>query len=123
MIRNLSKKEELIMEQNYYKLQDLIKNVSTLDESDEANESAKEALRNFYDVYSKLPPDKSYSTNQFHSEYMFYLIKIHTSLKKGDYVRAVNELSNMLYRNSMLYLQPRIYYNVIKVLEEYVIKK
>lgn len=123
MIRNLSKKEKLIMEQNYYKLQDMLKDVSVLDKSDEANESAKEALRSFYDVYSQLPPDKSYSTNQFHSEYMFYLIKIHSALNKGDYGRAVNELMNVLYRNSMLYLQPRIYYNVVKVLEEHVVKK
>jgi len=86
------------------------------DAGEEKNLEAKKALYRFYDELIKIKPEKEYRKNRFHIYYLDFLIKIKKALMEEKYMRACNELVSLMYYQP--YLQGRIYYNIIKVLEE-----
>ncbi|ADL67878.1 hypothetical protein [Thermoanaerobacterium thermosaccharolyticum] len=87
------------------------------DEGEERNLEARRALQEFYVEFKKLKPSKKYEKRDIlHMSYIFHLVKIKKALKEQKYMRACNELISLMHYEP--FLQGRIYYNVIKLLEE-----
>ncbi|SHE95427.1 hypothetical protein SAMN02745195_01542 [Thermoanaerobacter uzonensis DSM 18761] len=89
------------------------------DEGEEKNLEAKKALQEFYKELKKLRPSKKYEKNIVHFSYIPYLLKIKKALDERKYMRACNELISLMHYEP--FLQRRIYYNVLKLLEKEVI--
>lgn len=90
-------------------------------EGEEKNRAAKEALIRFYMEFKKEAPSKEYfSGSMFHTSYLRDMLAIKRALVEEKYMRACNEIiSLMTYRP---FLQRRIYYNLLKVLEGELLK-
>ena len=86
------------------------------DEGEEKNLEAKKALQNFYKELKKLKPSKKYEKNITHFSYIPYLVKIKKALDERKYMRACNEIISLMHYEP--FLQGRIYYNVLKLLEK-----
>jgi len=82
----------------------------------ERNLEAKQALYSFYKELKKLTPEKEYRKKQYHSSYLNFLIKIKEAFMEEKYMRVCNELISLMHYEP--YLQGRIYYNMIKILED-----
>ncbi|MGI6125285.1 MAG: hypothetical protein ACOYIG_14140 [Acetivibrionales bacterium] len=80
------------------------------------NLEAKQALYDFYCQFKKLTPDKEYKITRHHISYLDHIIKIKEAFMEDKYMRVCNELISLMHYEP--YLQRRIYYNIIKVLED-----
>ena len=86
------------------------------------NLEAKAALYKFYKKLTTLKPEKKYNNSHnfihysYHISYICYLIKIKQAFIEKKYMRACNELRSLNYYEP--FFQARIYYNVLKLLEE-----
>ncbi|HBT48666.1 MAG: Uncharacterized protein XD49_0381 [Caldanaerobacter subterraneus] len=91
------------------------------DEGEEKNLEARKALQEFYAEFKKLKPSKKYERRDIlHMSYIFHLVKIKKALDERKYMRACNELISLMHYEP--FLQGRIYYNVLKLLEDEVIQ-
>lgn len=86
------------------------------DTGEEENLKARQALFIFYEIIKKLKPEQKYRRDFLHISYVHYLVKIRKSLMGQKYMRVCNELISLIYYEPIL--QKRIYYNIIKILEE-----
>lgn len=87
------------------------------DEGEEKNQEAKKALSDFYEELIKRKPDKAYKKgNRMHMSYITYLIAMKKAFMQKKYMRVCNELTSLMHYEP--FFQPRIYYNVLKLLAE-----
>lgn len=86
------------------------------DAGEEENLKARQALVSFYQEIKKLKPDRKYHIYYLHISYFHYLLRIKKAFLENKYMRVCNEIMSLMYYEP--FFQPRIYYNVIKVLEE-----
>lgn len=86
---------------------------------DKMQEKAFEALKVFLSELMDLKPEKEYKDcgGGMHTFYVFYLLQIRHVLEQQNYVEACGELINLMLRSP--FFQPRIMYNVIDLLEQY----
>lgn len=89
-------------------------------EGEEKNLEAKKALKDFYLELKKLKPYRRYEKNMLHLSYIPYLVRIKKALDEKRYMRACNELISLMHYEP--FLQGRIYYNILKLLEKEVMK-
>jgi len=80
------------------------------------NLEAKQSLYCFYKEFKKLIPEEKYRKKLYHSDYLNYLVKIKEAFMEKKYMRVCNELISLIHYEPCL--QGRIYYNIIKVLED-----
>lgn len=92
----------------------------TIGEITQKRTEAKKTLRNFYCEYKKLSPDTEYHGDDRFTWYIFYFLRLRDMLEEEDYPHACNEIINILYFQP--FLQPRVYYNMLELLEQYVIE-
>jgi len=84
---------------------------------EEKNYQAKKALYNFYRELKKHKPSKKYAKRDIlHMSYFPSLVKIKKALMQRKYMRVCNELISLMYYEP--FFQGRIYYNVLRVLED-----
>lgn len=93
-------------------------------EFEEANVAAYQALIAFQNAFSALKPDKKYCTTGLtvgggHIEYIEDLLCVRREFETKKYTNVCSELQKLLYYNRKTFLQPRIYYNVLKLLKTY----
>lgn len=89
------------------------------DVPEEKNQEAKKALAIFYNELKKYKPSKIYEQRDsmlLHSSYLLHLINIKKAFMKKKYLRACNEIRTLIFVEP--FLQARIYYNLLKLLEE-----
>ena len=90
------------------------------DMGEQKNQEAKEALINFYKVLVRQAPAKEYEISpnvQLHFNYLHFFVRIKIALDNQLYMRTCNELISLIHYESLY--QGRIYFNVLKILEEY----
>lgn len=87
------------------------------EEKDRWNKKAKEILYTFYQELSKAKPSEIYDEGRFHTSYIIQLFAIRKALEEGNYVIVCWELATLIHHEP--FLQPRIYYNVLRILEHY----
>lgn len=80
------------------------------------NIEAMHALHEFYHEFKKLTPEEEYRVKRHHMSYLDFIIKIKEAFMDQKYMRVCNELISLIHYEP--YLQKRIYYNIIKVLED-----
>lgn len=84
------------------------------------NDNAKMALQEFYKNLKRCKTDKVYKASyntDMHVSYLHKLLAIREALKEYNYLRACNEVTALLYYEP--FLQKRIYYNLIDLLEKF----
>lgn len=87
------------------------------DKGEEKNLQAKKALYDFYEELLKYKPAKTYAKRDYyHMSYFFHLIHIKRAFMEQKYMRVCNELVSLMHYEP--FFQKRIYYNVLKVLED-----
>mgnify|MGYP000850276041 CR=1 FL=1 len=86
------------------------------DAGEEKNLEAQEALYLFYERFKNFKPEREYRRNLLHMSYLPFMIKIKEAFMERKYMRVCNELISLMYYQPCL--QNRIYYNVIKLLED-----
>lgn len=83
---------------------------------EDENLEAKKTLNVFYKKLKKLKPENEYRENRLHMSYLPYIIRIKEAFMEQKYMRVCNELVSLMHYEPCL--QGRIYYNVIKVVED-----
>lgn len=86
---------------------------------EDKNQEAKQALHRFYEELIKQEPEKEYRKSRgsgHHISYLNFLLEIKRAFLEQKYMRVCNELISLMRYEP--YLQGRIYYNIIKTLEE-----
>lgn len=87
------------------------------DLGEERNKQAREALYLFYTELKKYKPSKVYENKDgFHMSYIRFLIAIKKAFIEEKYMRVCNELYSLIHYEP--FLQYRIYFNIINILEE-----
>ena len=87
------------------------------DEGKEKNQEAKKALADFCRELLKRRPEKTYKKrNMLHMSYIINLVNMKRAFMQRKYMRVCNELISLMHYKP--FFQPRIYYNVLKLLEE-----
>ncbi|OZV13523.1 hypothetical protein CIW83_02960 [Tissierella sp. P1] len=85
---------------------------------EQKNIEAKEALYLFYNEFSKLKPSNKYKKRDiWHMLYITHLYRIKKAFDEEKYMRVCNEIRSLIHYES--FLQGRIYYNLIHLLEEF----
>lgn len=83
----------------------------------EAGVAARAALLEFYRELKKLRPVREYVPGgAFHTSYLRGLLAVKVALAEGRYQRACNEIITLMAAQPLL--QGRVYYNLLRVLEE-----
>lgn len=122
-IQKLNKKEKLLFRELFEIVEE--HDCWSNDRGEEANENAKKALIAFYHKFKQFKPSNEYSAESLgpisHFKYIFYLTKIKKAFKERKYMRAVNELTSLIFY--LPFLQRRIYYNILEILEEELFEK
>ncbi len=88
------------------------------DETDK-NMEAKQTLYKFCEEFKKQKPEKEYKKSRgsaLHISYLHFLLEIKRAFLEQKYMRVCNELITLMRYEP--YLQGRIYYNIIKTLED-----
>ena len=81
-------------------------------------EAAKNDLLAFYDLLRKCKPDKRICIGErSYYAYMINLLPFQQALHKGKYSLACHELETLFVSHPIL--QPRIYYNLLRLEEKY----
>lgn len=88
-------------------------------ESKKANELAYQALIEFREQFAQLKPDTVYQVSYNHGHYINNLLYVRREFERQNYTNVCNEISKLLFQNKATFLQPRIYYNILKILDEY----
>lgn len=85
----------------------------------DGNDNAKEKIINFTKELKKIGVDEKYSLerNQ-HLGYIPYLVSIRESLHLREYEKALKQLQFMAVENIDYLRQPRVYVNIIYILEK-----
>lgn len=91
--------------------------IENLEEYRNDNRKAKEFLSVFYKELQKIPLAKKYDNGGFHTKYISYLLRIRRYFEEKRYTSVCNELQSLIYHQPID--QPRIYYNVLCLLESY----
>lgn len=83
----------------------------------EAGAAARAALLEFYRKLKKLRPAREYVPgNACHTTYIRGLLAVKRALVEGRYRRACNEIITLAATQPLL--QGRVYYNLLRILEE-----
>lgn len=82
----------------------------------EGNRTAKQTLYTVYKELTNVLPDVGYKSGRSHTSYLFQLLPIKKALDQGEYMIVVWELGSLFH--SEPFLQPRMYYNVVRILEQ-----
>ncbi|MGB9841016.1 hypothetical protein [Thermovenabulum sp.] len=93
---------------------------SWYNDGEEKNLEAEKALKDFYNELKKLKPSRKYEKNMLHLSYIPYLVRIKKALDEKRYMRVCNEIVSLMHYEP--FLQGRIYYNVLNLLEKEVMK-
>lgn len=92
------------------------------DSGNNKNNEAKDALILFYQRLKKIKPDNNYHKGMIsHFYYLRRLLNIKTAFYQKKYMRVCNEISTLICREP--FLQGRIYYNILEILEEELIRE
>lgn len=86
------------------------------DAGEDENLEAKKALCIFYEKLKNLKPERKYRKNRLHMSYLPYIVRIKAAFMEQKYMRVCNELISLMHYEPCL--QGRIYYNMIKVVED-----
>jgi len=87
------------------------------DEEAGSDLAARAALLDFCQELKKFRPAREYVPGgMFHTSYIRSLLAVKTALAERQYTRACNEIISLMAYQPLL--QGRVYYNLIKVLEE-----
>ncbi|WP_227766302.1 hypothetical protein [Zhaonella formicivorans] len=92
------------------------------DEGEEKNLQAKKALNDFYKELKKYRVDRNYTKRDIlHFSYFQYLVNIKRAFMQQQFMRACNEIVSLMHYGP--FFQGRIYYNVLRVLEDLITLK
>jgi len=87
------------------------------DKGADSNLAARAALLDFYRELRKLRPAREYAPgNMFHTSYIRGLLAVKVALAEGRYMRTCNEVISLMAYQPLL--QRRVYCNLVKVLQE-----
>lgn len=84
------------------------------------NVEAREALGVFYKELLKRKPSKVYSLSnslRLHLNYIPYFVRLKEAFDQQKYMRVCNEMISLMHYDDIF--QGRVYYNVLKLMEEY----
>ncbi len=84
------------------------------------NNDAKTTLKIFYTCLTKCKMDKEYKVSEqrfMHTSYLSKLFAVRTALKENNYLHACNEIISLIHYEP--FMQSRIYFNLINLLEQY----
>ena len=87
------------------------------DKDEEINQEAKKALSCFYKELVTYKPEEKYNKRDIsHTSYIRFLVEAKKAINEKKYMRACNELISLMHYEP--FLQGRIYYNILDLLEE-----
>lgn len=81
------------------------------------NDEAKKIILKFYKELSNVQPDEVYEGGRFHTSYLLQLFPMRRAFEEENYAFVCNELQTILHYEP--FLQPRVYYNILKTIEYY----